>query len=118
MVAADLDQTDAAEPVRLIQAIKPHKSDVSRLSMNNGKNLLISGSTDRTIFLFHIRKERPNITLEPVGFITTPSGVTAFSWKPQSVQLVGDYKPCRVPSIFFLVRYSSGRMRTRRNFAA
>ncbi|XP_037036270.1 cilia- and flagella-associated protein 44 isoform X2 [Bradysia coprophila] len=84
VVAADLDQTDIAEPVRLIQAIKPHKSDVSRISMNNGKTLLISGSTDRTIFIFQIRKELPNVTLEPVGFIATPSGVTAFSWKPQS----------------------------------
>jgi len=100
VVAADYDQTD--ESVRLIQAIKPHKSDVSRMSMNGGKTLLISGSTDRTIFIFRIRKDHPNITLEPIGFIDTPSGVTAFSWKTQSVGLGGDVSRFRFQFETFL----------------
>ncbi len=86
VVAADLEQQDeASDPIRLIQAIKPHKCDVSRMSINNGKTILISGSVDRTIFIFRIQRDLPNITLEPIGFIPTPSTVTAFNWKPQSV---------------------------------
>lgn len=87
VVAFDLEQTN------LIQAIKAHKSEISRMSINNGKSLLISGSVDRTIFIFRILKELPNITLEPIGFISTPSSVTAFNWKPQSV--ISNMKYCR-----------------------
>lgn len=85
VVVVDLEKADVTEPVRLIQAIKPHKNDVSRMSINDEKTVLISGSMDHTIFIFKIQKELPNITLVPVGFIPTPSSVTTFSWKPKSV---------------------------------
>lgn len=71
--------------VDLIQAIKPHKMDVTKMSINNGKTILISGSGDNTIFIFKFVKKLPNVTIEPVGFIPTPSPVTAFNWKPESV---------------------------------
>lgn len=86
IVVVDLEKTDATNPVRLIQAIKPHRSDVNRISINNEKTLLISGSMDHTIFVFKIQKDLPNITVEPIGYIPTPSSVTAVSWKSQSVK--------------------------------
>lgn len=85
VVVVDLEKTDITNPVHLIQVIKPHKNDVTRMSINIGKTLLISGSADHTIFIFKIEKQLPNIALQPVGFIPTPSSVTAFNWKPKSV---------------------------------
>lgn len=88
VVAVDLEMTDKTNPVRLVQVMKPHKNDVNRMSINTGKTLLISGSADHSIFIFTIEKQLHNVTFEPVGFIPTPSAVTAFSWKPESVWLL------------------------------
>lgn len=104
-VVVDLESADGSNPVHLIQAIKPHKADVTRMSINNGKTLLISGSADQTIFIFEIQKDHPNISLQPVGFIPTPSSVTAMTWKPQSVW------HCDFPmKTFFLLFVSSPQL--------
>ncbi|KAJ9600982.1 hypothetical protein L9F63_000820, partial [Diploptera punctata] len=70
--------------INVIQAIKVHDKAITAMSINNSKNLLVTGSKEARIFVFHFKKEfnRKHISLVPIGFVPVASGVTFLNWKP------------------------------------
>ncbi|XP_043276979.1 cilia- and flagella-associated protein 44 isoform X2 [Venturia canescens] len=68
---------------RLIQAIRPHKSTITAISLNRNNSLLVSGSEDSTIFIFSINVTETYPELVPVGYVKLASGVSCIAWKPE-----------------------------------
>ncbi|KAL2733263.1 cilia- and flagella-associated protein 44 isoform X1 [Vespula maculifrons] len=77
---------------RLVQVLKPHSQSINR---NNADaycfSLLVTGSDDSTIFVFNISTTSTYPTLQPIGYIKMPSGITCMTWKPkhESTLLIG-----------------------------
>lgn len=50
-------------------------------------SLLVTGSDDSTIFVFNICTTSTYPTLQPIGYIKMPSGITCMTWKPEHVNI-------------------------------
>lgn len=87
LVVADLtlETYDPIEEyVKLIQVVKPHEQSITKLSINQSKTILVSGSEDSTIFISQLSKQIPFVVLIPIGLVEMPSPVTAINWKPNT----------------------------------
>lgn len=73
--------------VVLVQATKPHTAPITALSINFLETIIISGSEDRTVFLYHIRVIGDLVQLEPIGLVNTLAVPTAFNWNPINVKI-------------------------------
>lgn len=74
--------------IRIIQTIKPHNKPLTCFEINPDQTLLVSGSEDKTIFMFCIRYVHEVFTLVPIGFIPVPSRVTCLTWNPKEVDVI------------------------------
>ncbi|KAF7417837.1 hypothetical protein HZH68_000490 [Vespula germanica] len=72
---------------RLVQVLKPHSQSINVMSMNPSYSLLVTGSDDSTIFVFNISTTSTYPTLQPIGYIKMPSGITCMTWKPKHVNI-------------------------------
>lgn len=90
MVAVDLDKNSKTSNrmslIPLIQTIKGHSSRITKLSFNPSGTLLISGSEDKTIFIYLIIQKEPFVKLQEIGSMRTNEEVTALNWKPGTVR--------------------------------
>ncbi|XP_047346739.1 cilia- and flagella-associated protein 44 isoform X3 [Vespa velutina] len=68
---------------KLVQVLKPHSQSINVMSMNPSYSLLVTGSDDSTIFVFNICTTSTYPTLQPIGYIKMPSGITCMMWKPE-----------------------------------
>lgn len=81
------ENTKLPNRLSLLQTIKGHTMCINRLSMNSTGKMLVSGSEDQTIFIYRIESNQSLLKLKPIGYMETPSAVTAISWKPQAVSI-------------------------------
>lgn len=82
MILVNLNETtNFATKIATIQKIKYHKSSITKLSTNPRESYLVSGSMDNTLFIYRIVQSEATITLLPVGYIETPSAISAIAWK-------------------------------------
>jgi WD40 repeat protein len=70
-----------SDGLALIQAMKPHKGKILSVSINpQGDKLATLGSDDGTVFFFSLSgnssSSGPNISVNPIGFVTLPSNST------------------------------------------
>lgn len=79
------DPNSKEEFITVIQTSKPHTKPVTAMSMNDKGTLLVTGSEDSTIFVYHITDSYKYVSLVPIGFVTVPNVVTFLSWKPYTV---------------------------------
>jgi WD40 repeat protein len=79
------DPTSNKEFVTIIQTSKPHAKPITAMSLNDKGTVLVTGSEDSTIFVYHITESDKNVSLVPIGFVTVPNVVTFLSWKPYMV---------------------------------
>lgn len=87
MVALDVNENNkSSNRMSLIQTIKGHSSRITKLSINPSGTLLISGSEDKTIFIYLIIQKEPFVKLQEIGSIRTNEEVTALNWKPGTVR--------------------------------
>ncbi|KAL2740588.1 cilia- and flagella-associated protein 44 isoform X4 [Vespula squamosa] len=88
---------------KLVQVLKPHSQAINVMSINPSYrnntdvycfSLLVTGSDDSTIFVFNIYTTSTYPTLQPIGYIKMPSGITCMMWKPkhESTLLIGCMK--------------------------
>ncbi|XP_046813292.1 cilia- and flagella-associated protein 44 isoform X1 [Vespa crabro] len=68
---------------KLVQVLKPHSQSINVMSVNPSYSLLVTGSDDSTIFVFNICTTSTYPTLQPIGYIKMPSGITCMMWKPE-----------------------------------
>ena len=75
------------EFINLIQVMKAHDQAITVMSINEKGNLLVTGSKEARIFVFHIKQElkKKYVCLEPIGFVPVASSVTHLNWKPSEV---------------------------------
>ncbi|XP_071455109.1 cilia- and flagella-associated protein 44 [Hetaerina americana] len=66
----------------VLQIVRPHTKALTVLSHNPNCSLLMSGSHDRTVFLFDFSRVDRVIKMNPIGFVNVPSEVMHISWKP------------------------------------
>ncbi|XP_008204820.1 cilia- and flagella-associated protein 44 isoform X2 [Nasonia vitripennis] len=74
--------------VKLTQALKPHTMKITRMSMNSLNSLLVTGSEDLTLFVFHIQVQESYPELVPIGYVEVPSCVTFITWKPNFISTI------------------------------
>ncbi|XP_046415054.1 cilia- and flagella-associated protein 44 [Neodiprion fabricii] len=74
--------------VRLLQAIKPHSSPITVMSLNESNSLLVTGAEDATVFVMRLRKTKPYPVLVPIGYIRVPSSPTCLTWKPVEIRSI------------------------------
>ncbi|KAG8430441.1 hypothetical protein GDO86_020595 [Hymenochirus boettgeri] len=77
LVAGRTDKQDAE--ITLRQAFKPHTAPVTALAYERNGEILATGSTDQTVFLFAVGE-----SYEPIGFIRVPGPVRELHWSPPS----------------------------------
>jgi WD40 repeat protein len=82
------DPSSKEEFITLIQTTKPHSKPITAMSMNDEGSVLVTGSEDCTVFVYQIAQSSKYISLLAIGFVTMPSVVTFFSWKPHSVSII------------------------------
>ncbi|XP_057334477.1 cilia- and flagella-associated protein 44 isoform X2 [Microplitis mediator] len=68
--------------VYLTQIIKPHTKKITTMSMNPSKRLLVTGSKDLTIFIFHINNDKL-FELVAIGYINLPAVINCVNWNPE-----------------------------------
>lgn len=81
-----LDLTHPLKPdIYLIRPIKAHTAAVTRITINPLNTMLITGSADRSIFLYSlIEKKDAYIFLKPMGFIQFEAIPNCFYWKDET----------------------------------
>lgn len=85
-----LDLTNHLKPtIHLLRPIKAHTAAITRMTINPPNTLLLTGSMDRTIFIYNLAKNA-FINLSPIGFIEFNAIPNCFYWKdPINTILVG-----------------------------
>ncbi|CRK89887.1 CLUMA_CG003434, isoform A [Clunio marinus] len=73
---------EADDRMQLVQVIKCHSRAITKVAVNPKGSIFVSASEDSTIFIHQLMKDSPIISLEPVGFMKTPSAVTCINWNP------------------------------------
>lgn len=58
---------------------------ITKVSCNPRGTILVTGSEDRTVFLFQFVNDEQLVKLEPIGFIQLESAVSYITWKPNYV---------------------------------
>ncbi|XP_055843195.1 cilia- and flagella-associated protein 44 [Episyrphus balteatus] len=77
------DDSETSKPrVHFINAIKPHHAaPITFLEVSPNWDILVSGAMDKTIFLFHIKKnDLEYVELIPLGFILFEGSPTCLHW--------------------------------------
>lgn len=69
-----------------MQAVKPHAKPITKVSCNPRGTILVTGSEDKTIFIFQIVGNGQLVQLEPIGYIELGSAITYITWKPNYVR--------------------------------
>ncbi|XP_048505660.1 cilia- and flagella-associated protein 44 isoform X2 [Athalia rosae] len=85
---ADSQSNIRGDYVRLLQAIKPHSSPITAMSLNESNSLLVTGAEDTTVFVFGLQKTETYPLLIPIGYIRVPSSPTCFTWKLVETRVV------------------------------
>nr|XP_012143308.1 PREDICTED: cilia- and flagella-associated protein 44 isoform X1 [Megachile rotundata] len=82
------------DKTRLIEVLKPHSKPITVMSLNTTCSVLVTGSSDATIFAFCIRSTDTYPKIEPIGYVKVPSPVTCMTWNLQeeATLLVGCLK--------------------------
>lgn len=73
------------KPIALVQVSKPHTEAITQILLNKRGNVLVTGSTDATVFVFKVSKSGEYVHLDPIGFIILPSAVVFLSWKDEVI---------------------------------
>ncbi|XP_055624931.1 cilia- and flagella-associated protein 44 isoform X2 [Toxorhynchites rutilus septentrionalis] len=91
IIAINLKSTKPENFVNIIQILKSHSEAITTLSINDDQTILVSGSEDKSIFVHHLIRGAPHVTIEPIGLVYTPSAVSTISWKPneEATALIG-----------------------------
>lgn len=87
-----LDLTHPHQPnIYLIRPIKTHTAAITKITINPMNTLLITGSADRSIFLYSLKdKNDAYMHLQPLGFVQFEAIPNCFYWKDEeSTILVG-----------------------------
>ncbi|XP_075152852.1 cilia- and flagella-associated protein 44 [Haematobia irritans] len=99
-----LDLTQPIKPqLCLIRPTKAHTAAVTRLTINPSNTLLITGSADRSIFMYGLTEKQDSyILLQPIGFIQFGAIPNCFYWKDEHCTLVigcksGEIYECELP---------------------
>lgn len=74
---AEVRKLDLKYELCLVFAVKPHKSTVTCLEIDNAAELLITGSSDGTIFFFDV-----SVDYAPIGFVHLSSSVNYLHLSP------------------------------------
>lgn len=86
-------ETQSKEDTRvfLLQAWKPHRSALTKMSLNARNTILVTGSEDATLFIHQVYRQEPFVHINPIGYVEIPSAATALNWKPNmmSTLIVG-----------------------------
>ncbi|XP_046662828.1 cilia- and flagella-associated protein 44-like [Homalodisca vitripennis] len=74
------------EFINMIQAstmkVKAHNAPVTVVSLNPRGSILVSGSEDRTFFIYQILPKREYIILIPIGFVELLAPISYITWRP------------------------------------
>ena len=70
---------------RLINAVKPHTMKVSLLVMDPLKNLIITGSEDKSLFFFKFLTSDKGIDMDPIRCVTLDFVAINFEWLSSKV---------------------------------
>ncbi|KAG7187866.1 hypothetical protein KM043_013850, partial [Ampulex compressa] len=70
--------------LKLLQAIKPHTEPIITLSLSPKCDLLVTGSTDCTVFMFKVCSDDDYVVLLPIGYMRMPSAPCCLTWKPEA----------------------------------
>lgn len=84
-------ETDDRPKINLIRALKPHSSGITSITLNESKDVLVTGGKDKTVFIFSIDKpksEQEYVKIFPVGFVTVDFVPSAFNWNPSDLYSV------------------------------
>ena len=65
---------------RLVNAVKPHTDKVTMVSMVSEKNLIVTGSTDKTLFFFKFVTTDKGIDMDPIRCIQLDYVAINFEW--------------------------------------
>ncbi|XP_055535978.1 cilia- and flagella-associated protein 44 isoform X2 [Wyeomyia smithii] len=84
IIAVNLSESKSESPVNLIQIIKSHSKEITALTINHRETVLVSGSKDNSIFVHQTVRKFPNVTIDPIGLVYTPSPVYTINWKPNA----------------------------------
>ncbi|XP_013116263.2 cilia- and flagella-associated protein 44 [Stomoxys calcitrans] len=85
-----LDLSQPLQPnIHLIRPIKAHTAAVTRITINPSNSLLITGSADRSIFLYSLTEKKDAfVFLQPMGFIQFNAIPNCFYWKDEEPLLL------------------------------
>ena len=75
---------------RLINAVKPHTMKVSLLVMDPLKNLIITGSEDKSLFFFKFLTSDKGIDMDPIRCVTLDFVAINFEWLSSKVIVIYD----------------------------
>ncbi|KAG8249963.1 cilium-dependent cell motility [Homalodisca vitripennis] len=70
------------EFINMIQKVKAHNAPVTVVSLNPRGSILVSGSEDRTFFIYQILPKREYIILIPIGFVELLAPISYITWRP------------------------------------
>ncbi|EDW71227.1 cilia- and flagella-associated protein 44 isoform X2 [Drosophila virilis] len=87
----DLSVPSKAE-VHLVHAYKAHTAPITGISMNRECSLLISGSADRSMFIYKLGNDAEQLVeLQPLGFVELKAVPSCFYWhlEEPAVVLIG-----------------------------
>ena len=70
---------------RLINAVKPHTDKVTMVSMLPENNLIVTGSTDKTLFFFKFATSDKGIDMDPIRCVKLDDVAINFEWMSSEV---------------------------------
>ena len=72
----------------MINAVKPHTMKVSLLVMDPLKNLIITGSEDKSLFFFKFLTSDKGIDMDPIRCVTLDFVAINFEWLSSKVIVI------------------------------
>lgn len=80
-VIVSISENETISNFSYYQLTKPHCKSITTMRLNPRGTLLVTGSEDKTIFVFQVFPEKGEYTkLNPIGLIRVPDVVTCLYW--------------------------------------
>ena len=74
--------------MKLLQAVKPHRTGVTALSLAAGQRLVASAGEDRTVYLYRLQAQEGVFQLEPLGYFQMELAITSITFRSDSAVLL------------------------------
>ena len=74
--------------MKLLQAVKPHRTGVTALSLAAGQRVVASAGEDRTVYLYRLHALQGVFQLEPLGYFQMELAITSITFRSDSAVLL------------------------------